>query len=63
MHTPPIVPRPLVGHVDSPATPSLDPARLGRVEARAEGPLQAWSWTRIHLRYVVGHHGLDDRGG
>lgn len=61
----PIVPRDLVGHVDSVATPSLDPARLGAVEvlAPAAGPLTAWSWTTLHLRYTVGHHGLDDRGG
>ncbi len=60
---PPSVPRALVGYVDSPATPSLDPARLGRVEAQADGPLHAWGFTTIRLRYTVGHHGLDDRGG
>jgi len=59
----PIVPRHLVGHVDSPATPSLDPARLGRMEATADGPLHAWGYTTLRLRYTVGHHGLDDRGG
>lgn len=60
---PPAIPRELVGFVDSPATPSLDPERLGRVEAVADGPLHAWGHTTIRLRYVVGHHGLDDRGG
>lgn len=60
---PPAVPRDLVGFVDDPATPSLDPARLGRVEATADGPLHAWGHTTLRLRYVVGHHGLDDRGG
>lgn len=63
MPSAPIVPRHLVGHVDSPATPSADPARLGRVEATADGPLVAWGFGTVHIRYVVGHHGLDDRGG
>lgn len=59
----PIVPRVHVGHVDSPATPSLDPARLGRMEATADEPLHAWGYSTLRLRYTVGHHGLDDRGG
>ena len=63
MPAPSIVPRLHVGHVDSPATPSLDPTRLGRVSATADAPLTAWGHTTLRLRYVVGHHGLDDRGG
>ena len=63
MSSPAIVPRALVGHVDSPATPSLDPARLGSVVATADGPLRARGWATIGIRYTVGHHGLDDRGG
>ena len=63
MPVPAIVPRHLVGHVDSAATPSLDPTRLGSVSTTADAPLTAWSHTTLRLRYVVGHHGLDDRGG
>ena len=63
MRSSPIVPRHLVGHVDSAATPSLDPARLGSVVATADGPLRAWGWATLRIRYTVGHHGLDDRGG
>lgn len=60
---PPAVDRALVGFIDSPARPSPEPERLGRVEAWAEGPLRVWGHTTIHLRHHVGHHGLDDRGG
>src|SRR5687768_14631610 len=49
----PIVPRRFVGHVDSPATPSLDPARLGRAWASADGPLVAWRVEPGHRLRVI----------
>jgi len=58
----PIVPRHLVGYVDTTARPSEDPARLGSVSLSPTGPFQVRDHVTLRLVYTVGAHGLDDRG-
>ena len=59
----PRVPRDLVGYVDSPASPAADPAHLGAVTLHPTAPQRARSHVTLTLRYTVGRHGVDDRGG
>ncbi len=56
------VDRALVGFVDSPATPTADPRRLGSVSMTPAGPFTVRQVLDLRLVYTVGHHGLDDRG-
>ncbi len=58
----PIVPRHLVGYVDTTARPSDDPALLGSVTLSPSGPFQIRDHVSLRLVYTVGRHGLDDRG-
>lgn len=57
-----IVPRHLVGYVDTTASPAADPALLGSVTLQPAGPVEARAHATLTLRYTVGQHGLDDRG-
>ena len=56
------VDRALVGYVDSPASPTADPRRLGSVRLEPAGPFTVREVVDLRLVYTVGHHGLDDRG-
>lgn len=58
----PIVPRHLVGYVDTTASPSDDPALLGSVALSPTGPFEIRDHVTLRLIYTVGRHGLDDRG-
>jgi hypothetical protein len=58
----PIVPRHLVGYVDTSACPSEEPAQLGTVTLQPTGPFQVREFVTLRLTYTVGQHGLDDRG-
>ena len=58
----PIVPRHLVGYVDTTASPAAEPALLGSVTLTPDAPVEARAHTTLTLRYTVGQHGLDDRG-
>ncbi|MFT5679594.1 MAG: hypothetical protein ACI8RZ_000498 [Myxococcota bacterium] len=57
-----IVPRNLVGYVDTTASPAAEPGLLGSVTLTPTQPVEARSHTTLTLRYTVGQHGLDDRG-
>ena len=57
-----IVPRHLVGYVDTTANPAAEPGLLGSVSLTPMAPVEARSHTTLTLRYTVGQHGLDDRG-
>lgn len=57
-----IVPRHLVGYVDTTASPAAEPGLLGSVTLAPTRPVQARAHTTLTLRYTVGQHGLDDRG-
>ena len=58
----PIVPRHLVGYVDTTARPSDDPGLLGSVTLSPSGPVEVRDHVTLRLVYTVGRHGLDDRG-
>ena len=57
-----IVPRHLVGFVDTTASPARSPDLLGSITLTPDTPVPARSLTTLTLRYTVGQHGLDDRG-
>ncbi|MDG1479346.1 MAG: DUF3604 domain-containing protein [Myxococcota bacterium] len=57
-----IVPRHLVGYVDTVASPAAEPGLLGSVTLSPDSPVEARAHTTLTLRYTVGQHGLDDRG-
>jgi hypothetical protein len=57
-----IVPRHLVGYVDTTTSPAASPELLGSVTLSPTDPVQARALTTLTLRYTVGQHGLDDRG-